>query len=170
MYNPFKQSPTKKLWLWVIKLIVQRELDNRKWQNGRVSNSKAETYSCAGCELHKGTQPGSQWGLKSCLQPPGHMQSDVHLDRTPFPCVHKGRSGHPVAPLTPSTGPPSALSQGALMIKAHLTRNSRGLQVCLKYGFAPLIVTPPALLWRPARCLSNSQPPFLVSRTLVLQG
>lgn len=97
MYSPFKQSPTKKLWLWVIKLIVQRELDNRKWQNGRVSNSKAETYSSAGCELHKGTQAGSRWGLKSCLRPPGHMRSCVHLHRTPLPCVHKGCSGLPVA-------------------------------------------------------------------------
>lgn len=97
MYGPFKQSPTKKLWFWVIKLIVQRELDNRKWQNGHVWNSKAETCSCAGCESHKVTQAGSQWGLKSCLRPPSHMRSCVHPDRTPFPCVHKGCSGLPVA-------------------------------------------------------------------------
>lgn len=52
---------------------MQRELYKQKMAETAWLALEAAVYSCAGCELHRGTQSGGEWGLKSHLYPSGQL-------------------------------------------------------------------------------------------------
>ena len=66
MGNPPKESPAR---LW----ILQRELAQQKMAEPTRLALEAAIYSCAGCALHRGTQAGGEWGLKSHPYPSGQF-------------------------------------------------------------------------------------------------